>query len=120
MVLAGRGVLSYIFMKNGNWTAIRDGVVDKIELNGPASIGDFVLIANQLYKQETPTSVSLLAKRLCWSRRKTGAWLKKIGLEIEYFGKTMGPSKGILKTIPREELDPKNEGIWVVQLRGRS
>jgi hypothetical protein len=107
-------------MKNGNWTAIRDGVVDKIELNGPASIGDFVLIANHLYKQETPTSVSLLAKRLCWSREKVTTWLEKIGLEIEYFGERKNPNGGILKTIPREELDPKNEGIWVVQLGGRS
>lgn len=107
-------------MKNGNWVAIRDGVVDEIESNRPASIGDFALIVTQVYKQETTTSVSLLAKRLCWSREKVSIWLEKVGLEIEYFGKTMGPSKGILKPIPREELDPNNEGIWVAQLGGRS
>lgn len=107
-------------MKNGKWTPIRDRVVDEILSNRSASIGDFVLIVAQLYKKETPTSVALLAKRLCWSRKKVNSYLTKVGLEVQYSGKKKSPVGGVLKTLPREELDPENEGIWIVQLRGRS
>ena len=107
-------------MKDGHWLAIRDGVVDKIPLNRSASIGDFALIVTQLYKNKIPTSVTLLAKRLCWSRKKVNSYLIMVGLEVQYFGKRMGSEKGVLKTIPREELDPENKDIWVVQFRGRS
>lgn len=101
-------------MKNGNWSAIRDGVADKIKPNRSASIGDFVLIVTQLYKRETPVSVALLAERLCWSREKVSIWLEKVGLEIEYFGKTMGSSRGVLRAISKEKLDPENNNIWIV------
>jgi hypothetical protein len=107
-------------MKNGKWTPIRDGVVDEILSNRSASIGDFVLIVAQLYKRETPTSVTSLTKRLCWSHEKVVKWLEKVGLEIQYSGERNNPTGGILKTIPREELDSENEGIWVVQLKGHS
>jgi hypothetical protein len=107
-------------MKNGKWTPIRDGIIDKIPLGRPASIGDFALIVTQLYRREIPTSVTSLTKRLCWSHEKVTKWLEKVGLEIQYFGERRGSGKGILKPIPREELDPENENIWVVQLRGRS
>jgi hypothetical protein len=101
-------------MKNGKWTPIRDGVVDEIPSNRSASIGDFALIIAHLYKRETPTSISLLAKRLCWSHRKVRSWLEKVGLEIQYFGERKGAGKGVLEAIPREELDPENEDIWIV------
>ena len=106
-------------MKNGKWTPIRDGVVDEILSNRSASIGDFVLIVAQLYKRETLTSVTSLTKRLCWSHEKVAKWLEKIGLEIQYSGRRNNPAGGILKAIPREELDPENKDIWVVLQRGR-
>lgn len=105
-------------MKNGKWSPIRDGIADKIPSNRSASIGDFALIVTQLHKRETLTSISLLAKRLCWSREKVSIYLGKVGLEIQYFGKRRGSGKGILKAVPREELDPENEDIWIVQLKG--
>jgi hypothetical protein len=107
-------------MKNGKWSPIRDGIIDKIPSNRSASIGDFALIVTQLYKRETPTSVALLAKRLCWSREKVSIYLEKVGLKIQYLGERKSPTGGILKPIPREELNPENEGIWVVLQRGHS
>ena len=101
-------------MRDGRWSPIRDGVVDKIKSDRPASIGDFALIVTQLHKRKAYTSVSLLAERLCWSREKVSIWLEKFGLEIEYFGKTMGSSRGILKAIPKKYLDPENKDIWFV------
>jgi hypothetical protein len=101
-------------MRNGRWSPIRDGIVDKIKSDRPASIGDFALIVTQLHKRKTHISVSILAERLCWSREKVSIWLEKFGLEIEYFGKTMGPSKGILRAIPKENLDSDNKDIWFV------
>ena len=101
-------------MENGHWSAIRDGIVDEVKSNRPASIGDFILIVTQMHKKEIHTSIALLAKRLCWSRRKTGAWLEKVGLEIEYFGKVRGSSNGILRAISKENLDPENKNIWFV------
>jgi hypothetical protein len=102
-------------MRNGHWSAIRDGIVDKIKSDRPASIGDFALIVTQLYKKETPTSVFFLAERLCWSRWKVRDWLKKVGLEIKYIGKKEDNVGGILKTIPKEILDPKTKKFWVVE-----
>jgi hypothetical protein len=107
-------------MKNGKWLAVREGIIDRIPSNKPASFGDFVLIVTYQYRRETPTSVALLAKRLCWSREKVNIYLKKIGLKIQYFGEKKSPIGGVLKAIPREELDPKNESIWIVQSGGRS
>ena len=101
-------------MKNGHWSAIRDGIVGKIKSNRPASIGDFALIVTQLHRQEIHTSISLLAERLYWSREKVSIWLKKIGLEIEYFGKKKNPKGGILRAISKEDLDPDNKDLWVV------
>lgn len=103
-------------MENGHWSAIRDGVADKIKSDRPASIGDFVLIVTQLYKRETHTSISLLAERLCWSHRKVRNWLDKVGLEIEYFGEKKNPKGGILKVIQKENLDPDNKDIWFVSI----
>ena len=102
------------FMKNGRWSAIRDGVVDKIPSNRPASIGDFVLIVTQIYKRETPISILALSKRLCWSRNKTRAYLKKVGLEVYYPGERKDPSGGILKATLKENLDPGTKDIWIV------
>ena len=101
-------------MKKGHWLAIRDGIVDKIKSDKPASIGDFALIVTQLHRRETLTSVLFLAERLCWSRWKVRAWLKKMGLEIEYIGKKEDNVGGILRAIPRENLDPKTKKFWVV------
>ncbi len=106
-------------MKNGHWSAIRDGIVDKIKSDRPASIGDFALIVTQLHRRETHTSISLLAERLCWSREKVSIWLEKVGLEIEYFGKTMGPTKGVLRASPKENLDPDNKDLWVVSFSAK-
>jgi hypothetical protein len=101
-------------MKNGRWSAIRDDVVDEILSNRPASIGDFHLIITQLYRHKTSTSIALLAKRLCWSREKVRNWLERVGLEIEYSGERKNPKGGILKAVPKENLDPKNSGLWIV------
>jgi len=101
-------------MRNGRWSPIRDGIVDKIKSDRPASIGDFALIVTQLYKRETHTSIFYLAERLHWSRWKVRSWLKKMGLEIEYIGKKEDNVGGILKTIPKENLDPKTKKFWVV------
>jgi hypothetical protein len=101
-------------MKNGKWLAVREGVIDRIPSDRPASIGDFALIVTYLYRKETPTSILFLAERLCWSRWKVRSWLKKMGLEIEYIGKKEDNVGGVLKTIPKEILDPKTKKFWVV------
>ena len=102
------------FMKNGRWSAIRDGVVDKIPSDRPASIGDFALIITQIYKRETPISIRALSRRLCWSHGKVEVHLKKVGLKIQGFGEENDPRGGILVAIPKEDLDPESRGVWIV------
>jgi hypothetical protein len=74
-------------MKDGNWVPMDKGLVGTLPVNRPFSEVEAMFSLQVSYDNDTPVSVSGLAKSWKWNRKKVALFLEKIGIALTGAGR---------------------------------